>query len=138
MWAEFDPRLWQDLATFRQMVALKHQTPTKEWPLIYVEGHQALLVVREWPDVFGVSAGQHRIEIAIFRKARGELAGVAVGPVDHPHRSVACVHRTPPVDGRTGYAIVTAAWFGVMLQASRAVVIYRPADGRTADEWPHQ
>jgi hypothetical protein len=40
--------------------------------------------VRERPDVFGVAAGQNRTEIAIFRKARGEPAGVAVGPVDHP------------------------------------------------------
>jgi hypothetical protein len=50
MWPGFDPRIWQDLATIRQMVALRHQTPTKEWPLVYVEQHQALLVVREWPD----------------------------------------------------------------------------------------
>jgi hypothetical protein len=26
------------------------QTPTKEWPLIVVEEHGALLVIREWPD----------------------------------------------------------------------------------------
>jgi hypothetical protein len=32
------------------MVALRYQMPTKEWPLIYVEEHGALLVVREWPD----------------------------------------------------------------------------------------
>ena len=50
MWPGFDPRIWQDLATIRQLVALRHQTPTKEWPLVYVEQHKALLVVREWPD----------------------------------------------------------------------------------------
>jgi hypothetical protein len=32
------------------MVALRFQTPSKEWPLVYVEEHHALLVVREWPD----------------------------------------------------------------------------------------
>ena len=32
------------------MVALQHQTPTREWPLIFVEEHDALLVVREWPN----------------------------------------------------------------------------------------
>lgn len=50
MWSGFDPRMWRDLATFRQLVALRHQTPTKEWPLIYVSEQQTLLVVREWPD----------------------------------------------------------------------------------------
>jgi hypothetical protein len=32
------------------MAALRYQTPTKEWPLIYIEEQDALLVVREWPD----------------------------------------------------------------------------------------
>jgi hypothetical protein len=32
------------------MVALQQQTPTREWPLLYIEEHDALLVVREWPD----------------------------------------------------------------------------------------
>ncbi len=50
MWAGFDPRMWRDLATFRGLVALRHQTPMKEWPLVYVHEHQTLLVVREWPD----------------------------------------------------------------------------------------
>jgi hypothetical protein len=50
MWSGFDPELLRQLATIRQLVALKHQTPTREWPLIYVKQHKALLVVREWPD----------------------------------------------------------------------------------------
>jgi hypothetical protein len=50
MWSGFDPELRRQLATIRQLIALKHQTPTREWPLIYVKQHKALLVVREWPD----------------------------------------------------------------------------------------
>lgn len=50
VWTGFDPDMWRDLATFREMVALRYQTPQKEWPLIYLEKHDALLVVREWPD----------------------------------------------------------------------------------------
>ena len=50
MWLGLDPNLRRDLATFREMVALRYQSPTKEWPLAYVEERQALLVVREWPD----------------------------------------------------------------------------------------
>ncbi len=50
MWPGFDPSIWRDLATVREMVAHQHQTPTREWPLVYVEEHGTLLVVREWPD----------------------------------------------------------------------------------------
>lgn len=50
MWPGFDPRVWRDLATIRETVALRHQTPRNEWPLIYVRDHRAVLVVREWPD----------------------------------------------------------------------------------------
>jgi hypothetical protein len=50
MWPGLDPDIGRRLATFREMVALRHQTPTKEWPLVYVEEHDSLLVVREWPD----------------------------------------------------------------------------------------
>jgi len=50
MWSGFDPELRRDLANIRQMVSLTHQTPTREWPLIFVGEHDALLVVREWPD----------------------------------------------------------------------------------------
>ena len=50
MWPGFDPDVRRDLATIRELVAHQHQTPTKEWPLIYMEEHHAVLVVREWPD----------------------------------------------------------------------------------------
>ena len=50
MWSGFDPQLRRDLANIRQMVSLRHQTPTREWPLVFVGEHDALLVVREWPD----------------------------------------------------------------------------------------
>lgn len=50
MWPGFDPQILRALATMREIVALQHQTPTREWPLVLVEEHHALLVVREWPD----------------------------------------------------------------------------------------
>ena len=34
MWAGFDPELLRQLATIRQMVALRYRTPTREWPLV--------------------------------------------------------------------------------------------------------
>lgn len=49
-WSGFDPELRRQLDTIRQMVALTHQTPTREWPLIFIGEHDVLLVVREWPD----------------------------------------------------------------------------------------
>ncbi len=50
MWSGFDPELRRQFDSIRQMVALRHQTPTREWPLIFMEQHDALFVVREWPD----------------------------------------------------------------------------------------
>jgi hypothetical protein len=53
MWAGFDPELLRQLATIRQMVALRYRTPTREWPLVVdqdVDQPGVLLVVREWPD----------------------------------------------------------------------------------------
>jgi hypothetical protein len=50
MWDGIEPRVWRDLETFRNLVALRYQTPTKEWPLMYDEQSQMLLVVRQWPD----------------------------------------------------------------------------------------
>jgi hypothetical protein len=50
MWSGFDPELWRQLDSIREMVALKHQSPSKEWPLIFVEQHDELLVIREWPN----------------------------------------------------------------------------------------
>jgi hypothetical protein len=50
MWFGFDPELRREWECIRGMVARQHQTPTREWPLIFVEEQDALLVVREWPD----------------------------------------------------------------------------------------
>ena len=50
MWHGFDPHVVQAWATIRGLVALQHQTPTREWPLVIVQEHDALLIVREWPD----------------------------------------------------------------------------------------
>ena len=50
MWPGFDPELRRQLDHVRQMVARSHQTPTQEWPLIFVDDHNALLVIRQWPD----------------------------------------------------------------------------------------
>lgn len=50
MWRGLDPELLRQLSTIRQLVTLRHQSPTREWPLIFVDEHDALLVIREWPD----------------------------------------------------------------------------------------
>lgn len=50
MWSGFDPELRRQLDYVRQMVALRHQTPTCEWPLVFLDEHKELLVIREWPD----------------------------------------------------------------------------------------
>jgi hypothetical protein len=50
MWQGFDAQTRRELATIKELTALRHQTPTREWPLVFVEEHDALLVVREWPD----------------------------------------------------------------------------------------
>ena len=63
MWAGFDPELCRQLEFLRRMVALSHQTPTHEWPLSFVAEHDALLVVREWPDgsmtAYAISTPDH-------------------------------------------------------------------------------
>jgi hypothetical protein len=48
MWCGMDPELRKQLDNIREMVALRYQSPTKEWPLVFVEEFDALLVVREW------------------------------------------------------------------------------------------
>jgi len=50
MWSGFDPELRRQFEHIRQMVRLSHQSPTREWPLVFLDEHDALLVVREWPD----------------------------------------------------------------------------------------
>ena len=50
MWSGFDPELRRQFEHIRLMVKLSHQTPTREWPLVFLDEHDSLLVVREWPD----------------------------------------------------------------------------------------
>lgn len=50
MWSGFDPETRRGLRNLRQMVKLSQQTPTREWPLLFVEEHDLIFVVREWPD----------------------------------------------------------------------------------------
>ena len=42
--------LLRDFARIRELAALTHETPSREWPLIFMEQHNELLVVREWPN----------------------------------------------------------------------------------------
>jgi hypothetical protein len=50
MWPGFDPKMVRELETIRQLVRLTHQTPVREWPLAAIPEHDALFVIREWPD----------------------------------------------------------------------------------------
>jgi hypothetical protein len=50
MWSGFDPEFVRQLGVIRQMVALRYQSPTREWPVMFVDDRDELLVVREWPD----------------------------------------------------------------------------------------
>ena len=50
MWDWFDPELKRQLDSIKQMVSLRHKTPTREWPLVFVDQYEELLIVREWPD----------------------------------------------------------------------------------------
>jgi hypothetical protein len=50
MWFDLDPELRRQLEHLRRMVSLQRQTPTREWPLVPIDEHEALLVIREWPD----------------------------------------------------------------------------------------
>jgi hypothetical protein len=61
MWSGFDPELRKQLESIRLAVYRSHRLPVREWPLIHVEEHDAVLIVREWPDgqitAHAVSAG---------------------------------------------------------------------------------
>jgi hypothetical protein len=48
MWQGFDPEIKRDLAAVKALVRLTHQTPTKEWPLVFVDDGRAR--VAGWPD----------------------------------------------------------------------------------------
>jgi len=49
MWPGFDPEVRRQLDSIRQMVRLRYQTPTREWPVFIDDEHDAVLVIREWP-----------------------------------------------------------------------------------------
>jgi hypothetical protein len=49
-WPDFDPELKRDLAAVKALANLSHQAPTREWPLFFDGEHDAMLVVREWPN----------------------------------------------------------------------------------------
>jgi len=49
MWQGFDPEMTRDLMSVKAQVSRRFPRPTREWPLIFVGEHDALLVVREWP-----------------------------------------------------------------------------------------
>ena len=40
----------RQLATIKEMTARRFLTPTREWPVVVVEDHDSLVVIREWPD----------------------------------------------------------------------------------------
>jgi len=50
MWQGFDPEMRRQLDSIQEMVRLRHLAPTREWPLAFDAQHDALLVVREWPN----------------------------------------------------------------------------------------
>jgi hypothetical protein len=50
MWSGFDPEFVRQLGVIRQMVTLRYQSPTGEWPVIFLHDRDELLVVRQWPD----------------------------------------------------------------------------------------
>lgn len=50
MWDGFDAETRKQLATIKELTGLSRQTPTQEWPLVFIEEHKVLFVVREWPN----------------------------------------------------------------------------------------
>ena len=50
MWPGLDPEFVRQLAVMKKLVTLRYQSPTREWPLVFVQEHDELLVIREWPD----------------------------------------------------------------------------------------
>jgi len=45
-----DPEMQRTYETVRELVRLRQQTPTREWPLVVMESHDVLFVIREWPN----------------------------------------------------------------------------------------
>ena len=50
MWDGLNPNLLPEFVHLRAMIALQRQTPTAEFPLIYIDEQNVLFVVRTWPD----------------------------------------------------------------------------------------
>jgi hypothetical protein len=50
MWHGFDPQIRRELDNLKQMFRLTSQTPEHEWPLLFEDELDKLLVIREWPD----------------------------------------------------------------------------------------
>jgi hypothetical protein len=50
MWSGFDPEFVRQLGVIRQMVSHRYQSPSSEWPVIFLDDRDELLVVRQWPD----------------------------------------------------------------------------------------
>ena len=50
MWYGLDPETRRTLAWIKQATKRRHQTPTGEWPVVFIEEHDAMLVIRQWPD----------------------------------------------------------------------------------------
>lgn len=46
----WDPEVERQLDFLKESLRRLRQTPTHEWPVVHVAEHDALLVVREWPD----------------------------------------------------------------------------------------
>ena len=49
MWSGMDPELLKQFAHIKTMVRLSHQSPVREWALVFVSEFDSLLVIREWP-----------------------------------------------------------------------------------------
>jgi len=65
MWSGFDPEFVRQLGAIRQLVTLRHQSPTREWPLVFVDEYDVLFVIREWPDgsVTAYATSEHSDDI---------------------------------------------------------------------------
>lgn len=50
MWQPLGPDRQRQLTTSRQLTTRPQQAPTHEWPVVFVEEHRSLLVIREWPN----------------------------------------------------------------------------------------
>ena len=50
MWYVLNPDLPREQAKTPEMAALRDQTPTREWLLLFREATDEVFVVREWPN----------------------------------------------------------------------------------------